>query len=86
MRKPMVFFQYDEEGFRQGHYKQGYFDYRRDGFGDVVETEDDVIDSIKHILQNDLKPDQVYLDRMNSFFKFDDAENSRRNFEEICKL
>jgi CDP-glycerol glycerophosphotransferase (TagB/SpsB family) len=86
MRKPMVFFQYDESEFRQGHYKQGYFEYKRDGFGVIAETEDEVVESLRHILQNNLQPDQIYLDRMNAFFKFDDAENSRRNYEEICKL
>lgn len=86
MRKPMVFFQYDEAAFRKGHYKQGYFDYRRDGFGVIAETEDAVIDGLTHILENGLAPDPMYLDRMNAFFKFDDTDNCKRNFEEIVKL
>lgn len=86
MRKPMVFFQYDEAKFREGHYKQGYFEYRRDAFGVIAETEDAVIEGVRHILQNDLRPDPVYLDRMNAFFRFDDTDNCKRNFEEICKL
>ena len=86
MRKPMVFFQYDESEFRNGHYKQGYFDYRRDGFGNIAETQDLVIDSLRHIINNGLNPDKIHLDRMNSFFKFDDSDNCKRNFEEICKL
>ena len=86
MRKPVVYFQYDEAEFREGHYKQGYFEYRRDGFGVIAETQDDVIESLKHILDNDLAPDKLYLDRMNAFFKFDDTDNCKRNFEAICEL
>ncbi|MCR5149916.1 MAG: CDP-glycerol glycerophosphotransferase family protein [Clostridiales bacterium] len=86
MRKPMVFFQYDENGYHQGHYKKGYFDYSRDGFGDIADTEDRVVDSLSHIIQSNLNPDKIYLDRMNSFFKYDDTDNCKRNFEEICKL
>ncbi len=86
MRKPMVFFQYDESEFREGHYKQGYFEYKRDGFGNIAETQEDVVESLRHIIQNNLNPDKIYLDRMNSFFRFDDTENCKRNFEEICKL
>ena len=86
MRKPMIFFQYDESEFRQGHYRKGYFEYSRDAFGDIARTEDEVVECLRHILQNSLKPDKVYLDKMNSFFRFDDTENCKRNFEEICKL
>ena len=86
MRKPIVFFQFDESEFREGHYKKGYFEYKRDGFGTIAETCDSVVDSLKHILQNNLNPDQIYLDRMNAFFKFNDADNCKRNYEEICKL
>lgn len=86
MRKPMVFFQYDEAEFRATHYKQGYFEYKRDSFGDIAKTEDEVIESLKHILDNGLTPDKIYLDRMNAFFKFNDTNNCKRNYEEICKL
>lgn len=86
MRKPIVYYQYDEAAFRAEQYGEGYFEYKRDAFGDVAETEDAVIDSVRHILENDLRPDDVYLDKMNSFFRFDDANNSRRVYEAICRL
>ena len=86
MRKPMVYYQYDEASFRAEQYAKGYFDDRRDGFGRVVETEDEVISELEHILKNDIKPDDKYLDRMNSFFKFNDNNNCERTFEAIQKL
>ena len=86
MRKPMVYYQYDEAAFRAEQYGEGYFVYRRDAFGDVVDTEDAVIDSVRHILENDLRPDDVYLNKMNAFFKFNDANNCRRVYDAICAL
>ena len=36
LRKPVVYAQFDKEEFFAGHtYDQGYFDYERDGFGEV---------------------------------------------------
>ena len=86
MRKPIVCYQYDEAEFRAVQYKKGYFDYRRDGFGDVVKTEAEVIASIRHILENDLRPDDVYLERMNAFYKFNDTSNCQRVYDAICRL
>lgn len=86
MRKPMVYFHYDEDAFHKEHYKEGYFKIRRDGFGEIAETEEAVVNSLRHILENGLKPDEIYLDRMNSFFAFNDTENCKRNYEAICRL
>ncbi|MBR0365839.1 MAG: CDP-glycerol glycerophosphotransferase family protein [Clostridia bacterium] len=86
MQKPMVFYQFDEQAFRAQQYKKGYYDEKRDGFGNVVETEDEVIAELYHILENGLKPDDIYLKRMTSFYKFSDKNNCKRNFEAVCKL
>lgn len=86
MRKPMVYYQYDEEAFRAEQYAKGYFDYRRDGFGKVVETETDLVAELEHIIENGVKPDDEYLRRMNSFFKFNDTNNCERTFKAIQTL
>ena len=86
MLKPIVYFNFNDAAFRAVHYKEGYFSYRRDGFGDVVETEDEVVASLRHILENNLQPDEEYLNRIKSFFAFNDTKNCERNFNAICKL
>jgi len=86
MRKPVVFFQYDEAAFRAEQYATGYFEYKRDGFGKVVSTGAEVANEVRRIIENGLKPDSVYLDKMNSFYAFNDANNCKRNFEAICSL
>ena len=86
MRKPVVYYQYDEAAFRAVQYKEGYFDYRRDGFGPVTETEDGTVDCIRRILKNGNRPEDVYLDRMNAFYKFNDTKNCERVYKAICSL
>ncbi len=86
MRKPMVHYQYDEESFRAEQYGKGYFDYKRDGFGKIVQTEAEVISELEHIIANNAQPDEIYLQRMNSFFAFNDTNNCKRNFEAIVSL
>jgi len=86
MRKPMVYYQYNEAEFREGHYKQGYFEYELDGFGPIAATQDAVVENLRRFLENGLQPDSLYLNRMNTFFKFNDTENCRRNYEAICRL
>ena len=86
MRKPMVYFQYNDAAFRAQHYKEGYFDFKRDGFGEVVATGGEVVDSLRRILENGVQPDDVYLKKMNAFFKFNDTNNCQRNYEAIIAL
>lgn len=86
MRKPMIYYQFDEAEYRADHYQKGYFDCESDGFGKVIETENEIIEELNHIIENNAIPDEKYLQRMNSFFKFNDTDNCKRNFEAILKL
>ena len=86
MRKPVVYYQFDEAEYRSKLYGKGYFDYRDDGFGKVVETEDEAISELKHIIENGALADEMFLERMNSFFKFNDTDNCKRNFDAILRL
>ena len=86
MRKPVVHYQFDEEEYRTHQYGQGYFEYRHDGFGKITETEEDAIAELEHILENGAVPDDVYLQRMNTFYKFNDKNNCQRNYEAVLKL
>ena len=86
MRKPMVFFHYNDAAFRAGHYKEGYFKFERDGFGEIAVTEEEVVEDLQRILENGSVPAEEYLTKMNAFFQFDDTKNCERNYEAICRL
>lgn len=86
MKKPVVHFQFDEDTFYDEHYTKGYFDYRRDGFGDVCLKTSEVIDSVSKLISNNFCVEKKYLDRMNNNFIYRDTKNCERIFNRICEL
>ena len=86
MRKPIVYFQFDESTFNDEHYTKGYFDYRRDGFGDVCVESEEAVDSIIKIINNGFIVEEKYLNRMNSNFVYKDNKNCERIYNRICEL
>ena len=79
MKKPIVYYQFDKEKFRSNHYNKGYFDYQKDGFGPVRINENDVVKDIINFQKK-------YLDRVDSFFIYNDANNCNRIYKEIVNL
>lgn len=86
MRKPVVHFQFDEATFNHEHYTKGYFDYRRDGFGDVCLESEEAVKSILKAIKNNFVTEQKYLDRMDANFVYRDTKNCERIFNRICEL
>ncbi len=86
MKKPMLLYQFDEDEFFTEHYKKGYFDYRRDGFGKVVIAEDELANEIKKIKQNNFEMEEEYAKRIKRFFPLHDQKNCERTFDVIREL
>lgn len=86
MEKPEVFFQFDEEQFRSRHYQEGYFDYRRDGFGPVMTKADDIVDYVIKEMNNHCIIEPIYHNRINAFFTLRDDKNCQRTYEAILKI
>lgn len=84
--KPVIYYQYDYNDYRKGHYSEGYFNYRRDGFGPVVETEDELFDALELMLNNHCQIPMEYEKRVIQFFPMRDSENTRRNYDAIKLL
>lgn len=86
MKKPQIYYQFDESEFRKNHYRKGYFSYKDNGFGPVVKNENNLLQELEVILKNDCKLNDMYLNRINMFFSIKDEKNCQRNFEAIEKL
>lgn len=87
LRKPIIYCQGDKSEFFGSHtYTEGYFDYARDGFGKIVTTVEETVDSIIELLDNDCKVPDEYLARMNAFFPYNDKKNCERVYKEIKNL
>lgn len=86
MEKPVIYYQFDSDQFFAKHFKKGYFDYEKMGFGSVVEYEEEVISNLKQICDAQFKPSAIYLKRMNDFFPIHDSENCSRIYRVIKQI
>ena len=81
LRKPVLYAHFDTN-----HYAEGYFDYERDGFGEVEYTLDDTVNRIIEYMENGCQLKDEYRKRIDGFFAFDDKNNCQRVYEKIMEL
>ena len=88
LRKPVLYFQADKEEFFGGMhtYDKGYFDYEKDGFGEVAYTVDNLIQLMQQYMQLDCTLKDEYAQRIEDTFPYSDTNNSKRVFDEIFQL
>lgn len=84
MKKPVIYYQFDDIEYYSNHYAKGYFDYKKDGFGPLVKNIEELVKLLKNL--DEVKNNKIYLERMYSFFKIHDCDNCKRHYEEIIKL
>ena len=86
MRKPVVYFQFDQEDFFGRHYNRGYFSYPEMGFGPVTASVEAAVDAMTECAEHDFLPTEAYRKRMEDFFPLYDQKNCERIFDAICSL
>lgn len=86
LKKPIIYYQFDEKTFFLSHWGHGYFDFRKNGFGPVVSTEEDLIKSLEHIIAQNFKADEIYLKRMTNAFEYNDNNSCERVYRAIKNL
>lgn len=85
MNKPVIYFQPDYKEYREKHMPEGYFDYKKDGFGKVCETTNELYSQLEYYLKNNYKIEKKYNDRMNDFFTIKDNKNCERIYNLLIK-
>ena len=78
LKKPLIYFQFDQVEFYHNHYDKGYFEFERDGFGDVLENIEDLVKKIEFYFKNDFAMDKKYLKRVENTFRYTDDKNCER--------
>ena len=86
MGKPVLYYQFDYDLFREAQYQEGYFSYKDDGFGPVVEDKDALLAQLENILRNDCVMSEVYKQHSESFYAYRDNKNCERTFEAIQNM
>ena len=86
MKKPLQYFQFDDENYRKIHYPEGYFKYEKDGFGKITTSIDESINEIIKMNENNFEMEEIFQNRVNEFFKYVDKNNCERIYKEICNI
>ena len=86
LKRPIIYYQFDDIFQGEHTYQKGYFDYERDGFGPVVHNKVAVLDALESIIKNNQRSKSIYLERMEKFFLFRDGQCCKRVAEAIFAL
>jgi CDP-glycerol glycerophosphotransferase (TagB/SpsB family) len=86
MRKPVVYFQFDQNTFFSRHYNRGYFSFQNMGFGPVTEHAEAAVDAMLQSADRDFLPADMYRKRMEDFFPLYEQKNCERIYDAICSL
>lgn len=85
MKKPIVYFQFDEKQFfeKDHTYSKGYYDYRKQGFGKVVDNYYEVVVELHNIKKNHFLLEEKYVKIIEETFEKFDNKNSERVFNVV---
>lgn len=88
LRKPVLYYQADvDEIFSGAHtFEKGYFDYERDGFGEVEYSTETLVDRIIEYMENGCELKESYRKRIDETFPFSDQDNCKRVYEAVKGL
>ncbi len=86
MEKPVIYFQFDYEEFRKRQYKEGWFSYKRDGVGEIVDNQHDLLLKILELIDAGCKMDNRYIEKIRGFYAFNDTNNCKRVFDSIINI
>lgn len=85
--KPVIYCHFDKDEFFSSHtYRKGYYDYERDGFGEVLYDKDSTAKAIIEYIETGCSMKDKYRQRVDVFFAYHDQNNCKRTVEEILKL
>ena len=88
LRKPIVYAHFDHDDFFSGThlYTEGYFDYERDGFGEVCYDLESTVDTLISYIENECQLKDKYRNRIDNFFAFGDKDNCKRVLQKIMDM
>ena len=86
MLKPVIYVDFDSKELELYHYKPGYFEYIRDGFGPVHRDPNCVVSYILELAENNGKMEATYISRAKNFFPIQDKNNSERTYNAIINF
>lgn len=86
MNKPLIYYHFDYDKYRKFQHPEGYFKYKRDGFGPVVDNVEDICQFINALNEHNFKIPEVYQDRINTFYSLRDMNNCKRVYNKLVEM
>ena len=86
MRKPVLYYIFDIDKFREGHLSEGYYDYVNEPLGISTTSEDVIVEQIIKSFSNNFEVDKNIQKRVDNFFELYDDKNCERIYNEIKKI
>lgn len=84
LEKPVIYCQFGRKEFFRSHtYREGYFDYKKMGFGEVVTTQKEFYRTISGYMENGCREKELYRERVKAFYTYLDAGCRGRIYEKV---
>ena len=85
MKKPVLFYQFDEKEFRSRQYAQGYFDYAQNPFSIRYTQADDVLAGLETYARSGFSVSEEFLLAHKVYFPLYDTDNCKRILSRVYK-
>ncbi len=82
MKKPLIYYLFDESYFRESHYTNCEFDYH-DAFGPYATTPSALLYLIEKVQKAKMKTEDMYARKLHDLFPKQDTKNRKRIFYAI---
>lgn len=83
MKKPVIYYQFDEERFRRAQYGEGYYSYRSSKLGVVTNTLDETVRELENVIERDFELSNEAKKAHAAFFTLWDNKNCERIYNEL---
>lgn len=83
MRRPLIYYHPDE---LPPQYAEGNLKYDTMGFGPVCRTNDEIVNELCKYMRNQCRLEEMYRDRIERFFPYNDQKNCERVYEAAVKF
>lgn len=71
LKKTTLYYQFDKKKFFESHtYREGYFNYKQNGFGEVCTSEWELVRYLISYIKRDCIPKTIYQERMEHLFPY----------------
>ena len=81
MKKPVLFYQFDEKVFREKQYAEGYFNYHETPLGKWADTKENLLKNLDNLLS--YKEPFISDEEYGKIFPYNDNKNSERIYNAI---